>query len=80
MLQYGYVLVDEHIEKVGNWTLEPSSLFRGRGTHPKMGKLKLTVLPEMVELNMDENSVVPACPIKGHAWGGVVHKRDVKYV
>lgn len=37
---YGYAIVDHHIEKVGNFRVEPPSLFRGRGEHPKTGKVK----------------------------------------
>ena len=42
--EYGFCVVDGRIEKVGNITVEPPSLFRGRGTHPKMGKLKVRSL------------------------------------
>jgi hypothetical protein len=33
-------LLDGRIEKLGNYTMEPPGLFRGRGEHPKTGKLK----------------------------------------
>jgi DNA topoisomerase-1 len=49
ILQYGYAIVDGHIEKVGNFNMEPPGAFRGRGEHPKMGKLKQRVAPEQVE-------------------------------
>lgn len=38
--EYGYCLLDGHREKIGNFRVEPPGLFRGRGEHPKMGKLK----------------------------------------
>ena len=39
--KFGYLLVDGHIEKVGNITLEPASLYRGRGEHPKVRNYEL---------------------------------------
>ncbi|CAN0485806.1 unnamed protein product, partial [Scytosiphon promiscuus] len=38
--KYSYAIVDDHLEKVGNYNVEPPGLFRGRGKHPKTGKLK----------------------------------------
>lgn len=32
------------LEKVGNFRIEPPALFRGRGAHPKTGKLKVCCL------------------------------------
>lgn len=39
-LEYGVCIIDGHKEKIGNWKIEPPALFRGRGDHPKMGRLK----------------------------------------
>ena len=36
---YGLCKVDGHIQKVGNFRIEPPGLFRGRGDHPKQGKV-----------------------------------------
>ncbi|KAG7394441.1 DNA topoisomerase 1 [Phytophthora boehmeriae] len=33
----GFAFVDGHLEKVGNFRIEPPGLFRGRGEHPKTG-------------------------------------------
>jgi DNA topoisomerase IB len=71
---YGYALVDGRIEKVGNVTVEPPSLFRGRGTHPKMGRLKARIQPEEVTINVAHTSAVPECPVPGHSWKQVVHR------
>ena len=54
LYKYGYAIVDGHIEKVGNYNMEPPGAFRGRGAHPKMGKLKSRVLPEQVSVNLSE--------------------------
>lgn len=53
--------------------MEPPGAFRGRGEHPKMGKLKSRVLPEQVSLNLSECSAIPTCPLPGHAWSDVRH-------
>ena len=49
--EYGYCVIDGHREKIGNFRIEPPSLFRGRGTHPKMGFLKKRVVSEQVIIN-----------------------------
>lgn len=68
MFRYGYAIVDGHIEKVGNYNMEPPGTFRGRGEHPKMGKLKQRVMPEQVNLNLSDSVAVPRCIVPGHAW------------
>lgn len=40
-LQMGYMLIDGNLQKTGNYIVEPPSLFRGRGLHPKMGTVKV---------------------------------------
>ena len=39
--EYGWAMIDGHKEKIGNFKTEPPSLFRGRGDHPKQGKIKV---------------------------------------
>mmetsp|Transcript_40632 Transcript_40632/g.45395 ORF Transcript_40632/g.45395 Transcript_40632/m.45395 type:complete len:789 (-) Transcript_40632:142-2508(-) len=73
MLKYGFSQVDGHIEKVGNYNMEPPAAFRGRGEHPKMGKLKSRVAPEQVSLNLSECAPVPRCAVPGHGWGDIRH-------
>lgn len=73
MYKFGYAIVDGHIEKVGNFNMEPPGAFRGRGEHPKMGKLKSRVLPEQVSLNVSQCAPIPKCPVPGHAWSDVRH-------
>mmetsp|Transcript_7505 Transcript_7505/g.11163 ORF Transcript_7505/g.11163 Transcript_7505/m.11163 type:complete len:834 (-) Transcript_7505:54-2555(-) len=80
MFKYGFALVDGHLEKVGNYNMEPPGTFRGRGEHPKMGKLKQRVNPEQVKLNMSDGARVPFCPVPGHAWGEVSHDPKVQWL
>ena len=49
---YGFCMMDNHKQKVGNFKIEPPGLFRGRGDHPKQGKLKRRVQPEDVIINI----------------------------
>lgn len=77
--QYGYCLLDGHKEKIGNFRLEPPGLFRGRGEHPKMGKLKKRVLPEDVIINCSQDAKVPDPPV-GHRWKRVQHDNSVTWL
>ena len=78
--RYAYAIVDDHIEKLGNYTIEPPGLFRGRGAHPKTGTLKTRVQPEQVALNIGDTEIVPKCHVPGHAWGTLVEKKDVTWL
>jgi DNA topoisomerase-1 len=80
MFKFGYALVDGHIEKVGNYNMEPPGAFRGRGEHPKMGKLKNRVDPEQVSMNLSECASVPRCDVPGHAWGVVRHDPQIQWL
>ncbi|KAL7532316.1 hypothetical protein ACHAXR_004557, partial [Thalassiosira sp. AJA248-18] len=80
MFKFGYSLVDGHLEKVGNYNMEPPSAFRGRGEHPKMGKLKQRVAPEQVMINVSECAPVPRCSVPGHAWGELRHDPTVQWL
>lgn len=80
MFKFGYSLVDGHLEKVGNYNMEPPGTFRGRGEHPKMGKLKQRVNPEQVMLNLSECAPVPMCHVPGHAWGDIRHNPTVQWL
>mmetsp|Transcript_22922 Transcript_22922/g.25063 ORF Transcript_22922/g.25063 Transcript_22922/m.25063 type:complete len:626 (-) Transcript_22922:4427-6304(-) len=79
-LQYGYALIDGRVEKMGNYNMEPPGLFRGRGEHPKTGKLKRRCQPEAVSLNLSEDAPIPICPIPGHSWQSVRHDPAVTWL
>lgn len=49
--EYGFCIMDNHKERIGNFRIEPPGLFRGRGDHPKMGMLKRRIRPEDVIIN-----------------------------
>lgn len=69
---YMFCKWDGRKQKVGNFRVEPPGLFRGRGEHPKTGKVKKRVLPEQVTINIGKDAQVPAPP-EGHQWKEVKH-------
>jgi DNA topoisomerase-1 len=74
--KYKLAIVDDRIEKVANFRIEPPTLFKGRGEHPKAGFLKQRTFPEDIEINAARNSVTPICHLPGRAWGDVSFKND----
>ncbi|KAJ6220389.1 hypothetical protein RDWZM_006201 [Blomia tropicalis] len=79
VLKYGYCTVDGHKQKIGNFRIEPPGLFRGRGEHPKMGKLKKRVRPEDIIINIGDKAKVPAPP-SGHKWKEIRHDNTVTWL
>lgn len=77
--EYGFCTIDGHKEKIGNFKIEPPGLFRGRGEHPKMGRLKKRVIPEDVSINCSKDSIVPKPPA-GHKWKDVRHDPTVTWL
>uniref|UniRef100_H2Y8H4 DNA topoisomerase I n=1 Tax=Ciona savignyi TaxID=51511 RepID=H2Y8H4_CIOSA len=77
--EFGFCDWDGHREKIGNFRLEPPGLFRGRGNHPKMGKLKKRIIPEDITINCSKNSVAPKPP-PGHKWKEVRHDNQVTWL
>ena len=67
-------------QQMGNFNMEPPGLFRGRGEHPKTGKLKTRCFPESVSLNISEDACVPICPLNGHSWQSVRHDPTVTWL
>lgn len=77
---FGFALVDGCLERVGNYTLEPPTLFKGRGEHPKAGLLKGRIMPEDLSINVTTQAPVPKCVLPGHSWGNIVHRTDVTWL
>ncbi len=72
---YMYCMWDGRKQKVGNFRVEPPGLFRGRGEHPKTGKVKKRVLPEQVTINIGKEATVPPAP-EGHRWKEIKHDQE----
>lgn len=77
--EYGFCKIDGHKEKIGNFRIEPPGLFRGRGEHPKMGKIKRRVVPQDILINCSKDSKIPEPP-KGHRWREVKHDNAVTWL
>nr|UWK20496.1 topoisomerase [Trichoderma crystalligenum] len=76
---YLHCVWDGRKQKVGNFRVEPPSLFRGRGEHPKTGKVKVRVLPEQITINIGKGAKVPEPP-KGHKWKAVQHDQKATWL
>lgn len=72
---YMWCLWDGRKQKVGNYKVEPPSLFRGRGEHPKTGHVKKRVMPEQITINIGKEAKVPPPP-PGHRWKEVKHDQE----
>ncbi|EGR32433.1 hypothetical protein IMG5_083110 [Ichthyophthirius multifiliis] len=77
---YAGAILDFYREKVGQYMIEPPTLFKGRGEHPKMGLMKGRIQPEAVVINIAKDAPIPKCIVAGHAWGDIVHKQDVTWL
>lgn len=78
--RYKTALVDGVAETVGNFRVEPPGLFRGRGEHPKMGRIKRRIYPRDVIINVGAEAPVPAHPYPGQRWAEVRHDRTVTWL
>ena len=72
---YMYCMWDGRKQKVGNFRVEPPGLFRGRGDHPKTGKVKKRAQPEQITINIGKEATVPAPP-EGHRWKEIKHDQE----
>ncbi|XP_044152428.1 DNA topoisomerase 1 [Bufo gargarizans] len=77
--EYGFCVMDKHKERIANFRIEPPGLFRGRGNHPKMGKLKRRIMPENIIINCSKDSKIPSPP-SGHKWKEVRYDNKVTWL
>ncbi|MFQ5759131.1 MAG: DNA topoisomerase I, partial [Candidatus Bathyarchaeia archaeon] len=66
--RYGYAWVDGVQMEVGNYAVEPSSIFMGRGKHPLRGRWKEGSREEDVELNLSPDALRPPGNWKVIVW------------
>ena len=60
-------------EKIGNFRLEPPGLFRGRGDHPKQGRLKVGLRGGLL---VDSLSVYLVCLVSMDLYGFSIYYGD----
>lgn len=73
---YMYCIIDGTQQKVGNYKIEPPGIFLGRGSHPKLGKIKKRIYPEDITLNLDKEANIPKT-INNHKWGKIINDNTV---
>ena len=78
--KYKYAMVDGRREQVGNFRVEPPGLFRGRGEHPKMGKIKRRVYPRDITINIGPGVPIPEHPFPGQDWKEIRHDKTVTWL
>jgi len=66
--RYGYAVIDGERCEIGNYTVEPSSIFMGRGEHPWRGKWKEGPSHEDIELNLSPDASRPEGDWKEIHW------------
>nr|CAA74890.1 topoisomerase I [Pisum sativum] len=78
--KYTWAIVDGVKRRVGNFRVEPPGLFRGRGEHPKMGRLKKRIHPSDIVINIGSEAQVPECPIPGEGWKDIRNDNTVTWL
>jgi DNA topoisomerase-1 len=73
--KYKYATVDNELQEIGNYRLEPTGIMIGHGCNPKIGKIKLRIYPEDITVNIGKNENIPELPdfYKNHKWGNIIH-------
>jgi len=66
--KYGYAIIDGIRTEVGNYTVEPPSIFMGRGEHPLRGRWKQYTGEEDIILNLSPDSPRPLGKWKQILW------------
>jgi DNA topoisomerase I len=77
---YKFCIIDGAKQNVGNYKIEPVSIFIGRGTHPKIGCVKKRIFPEDVTINLSKDAKIPDPNVHNgahHKWGKVIHDSSV---
>lgn len=77
---FKYALIDGRKEPVGNFRVEPPGLFRGRGEHPKMGKIKKRIYPRDITINISKGAPIPKHPFPDQDWKEIRHDNTVTWL
>ncbi|MEM3506814.1 MAG: DNA topoisomerase I [Candidatus Bathyarchaeia archaeon] len=73
--KYGYAIVDGECVEIANYTVEPSSIFMGRGKHPLRGRWKPGPKQEDIILNLS-----PDAPRPSGNWKEIVWQPDAMWI
>lgn len=66
--KYGFAIVDGQRMELGNYNVEPNSIFMGRGQHPWRGRWKRGPSYEDIELNLSPDAPHPPGNWKALVW------------
>jgi DNA topoisomerase-1 len=66
--KYGWATVDGERIEIGNYMVEPNSIFMGRGQHPSRGRWKEGPRHEDIELNLSPDAPRPEGNWKAITW------------
>ncbi|MGA2572770.1 MAG: DNA topoisomerase I [Candidatus Methanomethylicaceae archaeon] len=69
--KYGIAMVNGIPMEIGNYMVEPASIFVGRGDHPLRGSWKSGIRGEEITLNLSPDAPVPKPPLGG-SWKCIV--------
>ena len=77
--EYGFAIINGIKEPIGNFTIEPSSIFLGRGKNKIRGSIKRHITPNEVTINIGKDAKAPQPP-KGYKWKKVVHDHTARWL
>jgi DNA topoisomerase-1 len=66
--RFGWATVDGAKMEIANYTVEPPSIFMGRGKHPDRGKWKPAIATKDVTLNLSPDAPTPPGEWAGREW------------
>jgi len=66
--KYGWATVDGARMEIGNYAVEPPSVFMGRGKHPMRGRWKPAVTTRDVTVNLSPDAPTPPGEWAGREW------------
>lgn len=77
--KYGYAIVNGQRVELGNYTVEPASIFMGRGQHPLRGRWKARANYNDITLNLSPDAPIPKLP-DGSQWKEIVFSPDYLWI
>jgi len=81
--------IDNDEQNVGNYLVEPVTIFLGRGCNPNLGKIKKRVNPKDVILNLSKDAPIPKCYYMddnfelveiNSKWGTIIHDNTLVWL
>lgn len=77
--EYGFAIINGIKEPIGNFIVEPASLFIGRGKNKIRGSVKRHITPNEVTINIGKDAIIPKAP-SGYKWKKVVNDNKARWL